>query len=194
VQHSASAPGEDEPDAAVAIALQQTHSALTENLPSAIESNLQERAESKLLADPAVRAELQNVQQMIEEFRSRIIELHESYRTPYAAPPVTPRQQTAIELLVAGATDMHAAEVAGVDRTTIWRWKKDPHFQAAFDLARELAFGETVDRLRALAPHAVESLEQHVRSGDQMASVRLLRLIRVDQWKLGKAHQQLADH
>ena len=94
---------------------------------------------------------------------------------------------------MAGATDTHAAKAIGVDRTTIWRWKKDRQFQAAFDLARELAFGETVDRLRAIAPHAVESLQQHVRSGDQMAAVRLLRLIRVDQWNLGNARRQPTD-
>jgi hypothetical protein len=37
-----------------------------------------------------------------------------------------------------------------------------------------------IDRLRALAPQAVDNLECHVQNGDQIAAVRLLRLIVAD--------------
>src|SRR5262245_44514608 len=53
-------------------------------------------------------------------------------------PPLTPPQETALAALLLGKTVTAAAQTAGVDRTTIYRWlKEDFDFLAALNRGRQ---------------------------------------------------------
>jgi hypothetical protein len=79
--------------------------------------------------------------------------------TAPSPPCITDRQMRALHALLAGADDTTAAQVAGVQRPTLNRWKNhDADFRAAMNQARaELADG-FLDGLRALYPEALAAL------------------------------------
>ena len=69
-------------------------------------------------------------------------------------------QLNAIDVLVQGRTDQETAETVGVARETVTRWRNDnPHFTAELNRQRRLIWGDSHDRLRALAGKAVDTLE-----------------------------------
>lgn len=67
-------------------------------------------------------------------------------------------QQTAIDAMLAGATDTQAAEFAKVDRRTIFTWHKRDNFKAALDEMKRETQGRTRIRIQGLAPAAAAYL------------------------------------
>lgn len=57
------------------------------------------------------------------------------------------RRELYVEAVACGMSFSGAAEFAGVDRSTGWRWRQDPEFRQRVKDARQV----TVDRLRAEA-------------------------------------------
>jgi hypothetical protein len=72
---------------------------------------------------------------------------------------ITDRQRRAIEALLAAKSTSEAAEVSGIPRRTLERWKRDPGFQDAYRAASREKLGETVGRLRTAASDAVTALQ-----------------------------------
>jgi len=64
----------------------------------------------------------------------------------------------AILALMQGDTREKAAEAAGVDPATLYRWQKDPGFQKALMEARREAFGLATGRLQQGSNAAVDTL------------------------------------
>lgn len=96
---------------------------------------------------------------------------------------LTIEQQNAIDVLVQGATDQEAADVAGVHRVTVTKWRNyDPFFQAELNRRRQAVWGAAVDRLRSLLPRALDTLEEELQSGQHRWRVALdvLRLSGLD--------------
>ncbi len=61
--------------------------------------------------------------------------------------------------LLAGATDADASTAAGVDRTTLWRWRtRDPAFAAVLNLRRRELWNAAQAKLRNLVPKALRTL------------------------------------
>ena len=60
--------------------------------------------------------------------------------------------------LAGGGSQIEAATEAGVDRTTIQRWLRNPEFVAAVDAEIEAALASARKSLRAAAPKAVSAL------------------------------------
>ena len=91
---------------------------------------------------------------------------------------ITPRQEAAIELLLAGSTDTAAAATLGLHRTTIARWRGvHPGFQAELARRREELYGAAAERLRALVPKAIGVLEAALDGKDALATAHeLLRM------------------
>jgi hypothetical protein len=91
-------------------------------------------------------------------------------------PALEPRQALALEQLLAGASVTKAAEVAGVDRSSLHRWRReDPVFQAAYNAARRDLRGEVASRLQILAGAALEAVERAIRDGDARIALGVLK-------------------
>jgi hypothetical protein len=91
---------------------------------------------------------------------------------------LTLAQQSAVDLLAGGKNDTQAAELLGLSRTTVTKWRLyDPEFQAA------------LDRLRALIPKALDvlaaGLECNHLPRQVKAAAEVLRLARLPSAALG---------
>ena len=87
-------------------------------------------------------------------------------------------QLNAIDILVQGRTDQETAETVGVARETVTRWRNDnPHFTAELNRQRRLIWGDSHDRLRALASKAVDTLETSLDEGDSRVALEVLKAI-----------------
>jgi hypothetical protein len=78
-----------------------------------------------------------------------------------------------ITLLVVGQTVTAAAQAAGIDRATIWRWSNnDPTFQAALNHARADARRAWQDKAAALTTRALEVVEEALEAADDRTRLR----------------------
>jgi len=70
------------------------------------------------------------------------------------------RQDLYLAHLVSGKSVSEASEAAGIDRTTGWRWRKEPEFQKRFIEARRDLFESTVAALHSSAADCIRVLRQ----------------------------------
>jgi hypothetical protein len=73
-------------------------------------------------------------------------------------PSHNPRWDPAILALLQGSTREAAAEAAGINVATLYRWQKDPQFQKAMLDARMQVFGQAMGQLQQASHTAVETL------------------------------------
>lgn len=87
-------------------------------------------------------------------------------------------QQSAVDLIAAGATDTEAAEKLKLNRVTVTRWRcYSPAFRASLAVRRREVWGATADRLRALLPKALDVLAEALDGEDRVsAALSLLKL------------------
>lgn len=99
---------------------------------------------------------------------------------PDGSPDLSPAQERAIEILVAGKPATVAAKEAGVDRRTLHRWRTDdPRFIAALN-ARRMELREAGRaRLLGLINKAVEVVENRLYNGDVATALHVLNGLRV---------------
>lgn len=64
----------------------------------------------------------------------------------------------AIQALLQHATREQAAQAAGINPSTLYRWMQDPEFQKAQLEARRQVYGEAMGRLQQAANTAVDTL------------------------------------
>ena len=97
---------------------------------------------------------------------------------------LTPAQRLAIAALVNGRTFSSAAILAGVSRTTLATWRKDPRFaQAITDLSRE-ALEAAATRARNLMLKAMHTISEAIDSRERFDwSMRVVNSRRL--WTLG---------
>lgn len=88
---------------------------------------------------------------------------------------LSPAQEIALEQLVAGETVTAAAQAAGVDRTTVHRWKREPTFEAAYNRLRAELRDATEARLLRLAEKAARTLEAALDAGDARIGLGVLK-------------------
>lgn len=78
---------------------------------------------------------------------------------------LTPAMHRCIELLLEGKSGPEAATVIGVDRKTVWRWRKEhPAFRRALQEARADALEEVSSRAHSLAKLSLDTLEKIMKS------------------------------
>ena len=58
------------------------------------------------------------------------------------------KQEAAILALLTQRSVEEAARVAGIGTQTLYRWMKEPEFDAAYRRARRAAFGQSIARLQ----------------------------------------------
>lgn len=89
--------------------------------------------------------------------------------TPHTKPPagdpdeLSPKQLIAADALAAGITMTEAAQMAGVSRQTLSKWRHHhPGFIAALNAATREDLRHTQDQLRRLAPEAIANAQQMI--------------------------------
>ena len=69
-----------------------------------------------------------------------------------------PKQEAAILALLSSRNVEEAARTAGVSPRALYRWMKEPAFDAAYRAARRAAFAQSVGRLQQASSAAVSTL------------------------------------
>jgi hypothetical protein len=99
-------------------------------------------------------------------------------------------QLNAIDLLASGKTDKETAELLGLSRTCVTKWRLyDPVFQAALNRRRAEVWSAGIDRLRFLIPKALDALADELEKKDGpnrvKAASEILRLAQLPAGSLG---------
>ena len=90
---------------------------------------------------------------------------------------LAPEKLRAIELLLLGESVTDTVRKLGIDRKTLYRWRKSPQFQAETNRRQKELMESTQQRLRRLSVKAVEVIEKHLDSGDLKAATALLKIV-----------------
>jgi hypothetical protein len=84
-----------------------------------------------------------------------------------------PKKEAAIIALLSSRNIEEAAQAAGVDSRTIYRWLKEPAFDAEYRTAKRTAYGQALARLHQMATAAVSTIAKIMVDQGTPASVRL---------------------
>src|SRR5438874_7132257 len=87
------------------------------------------------------------------------------------------KQLAAIEMLVAGGSLSTIATTIGVDRRTLYRWRKDGEFLEVLNARRREVWGDVVGRLRDLTHPSLEVMAQQLEDRYDRARFRAAALI-----------------
>lgn len=91
---------------------------------------------------------------------------------------LSPEQMNALEHMLQGHSDRAVAEAVGVSRQVVWDWRNnDPLFIAELNRQRVELWREARERLRSLANHALDVLEQQLNSGDPKAALAAAKYV-----------------
>ena len=94
--------------------------------------------------------------------------------------PLSSGRLRAVEALAAGKTVTESAKLAGVDRTTVHRWRReDFEFQAELNRQQRELHDAFRQRLLSIALLATETVSAAVEAGDVPASLQVLKGIGV---------------
>ncbi len=80
-----------------------------------------------------------------------------------------------MQAMLSGETVTAAAKTAGVNRTTVHRWRNDPDFLAALNSYRSELRDTQHDRLARLASNAIDVAEQALEDSDIRTALAVLR-------------------
>jgi hypothetical protein len=110
------------------------------------------------------------------ELLQRLIRCVASDPSPASTPAVRLKreQRTAIVMLASGATLTAAADFAGVDRRTIYRWRLQREFIAELQRQVEVNLSRELDRLRKELLLYIIALEQEVLAGGNIMGATLV--------------------
>jgi hypothetical protein len=87
------------------------------------------------------------------------------------------RQRNAVELLLQGLSDQEAAAQVGVDRSTIFRWRKSIAFARELDRQRRLRCERAANQLQSMVPSALSILRQQLESDDPKQRIRAATIL-----------------
>ena len=88
-------------------------------------------------------------------------------------PRLTRKQEQAIAALLAEPTLAAAAQAAGVNESTLWRWFQSPAFADAYRLARREAMAYAMARIQAALSEAVDTLRAVMADDDAPAGSKV---------------------
>ena len=80
---------------------------------------------------------------------------------------LSPKQQTAMELMLQGLGDLQVAERLGIERTTVYRWRTKPGpFRKRLARYRREVWKQQADRMRGMVQPALEVLQKQLTNTD----------------------------
>jgi len=95
-------------------------------------------------------------------------------------PEVSDRQSIAIDALIGGATHREAAEIAGVERTTVTGWcNHNITFIAEQNQRRKQRLTTAGERLHEATGAALEAVLESINNGDMTTALRFIRIVGV---------------
>ena len=109
-------------------------------------------------------------------------------------------QQNAVDQLAAGKNDTETAEVLGLHRVTVTRWRLyDPAFQAELNRRRAELWGSAIDRFRSLVPKALAALDKALTSGHLPAEMKAAAEVSApgpvaERWDRNRADRRRGNH
>jgi hypothetical protein len=83
------------------------------------------------------------------------------------------KREPAIAALLSQRNVEEAARVAGIGTQTLYRWMKEPEFDAAYRRARRIAFGQSIARLQQGSGAAATTMLRIMVDSGAPASTRL---------------------
>ena len=91
---------------------------------------------------------------------------------------LTAPQSAAVPLLAAGSTDAEVGSQLGIDRATVYRWRRhSPTFQAALNTARKTTGTLMADKFRTAASAALDAILEVMASGDAPTRLKAASMI-----------------
>ena len=91
---------------------------------------------------------------------------------------LSPRQLSAIDLMLTGTTDVKIAEILQVDRRTLYNWRiRNPRFRQLLHERRTDLFNAHIDRFLASLSQSIESLTKQAANAYAPTSHRATRTI-----------------
>ena len=84
-----------------------------------------------------------------------------------------PKKEAAILALLSSRSIEEAAQVAGVDPRTLYRWMKEPAFDVEYRTAKRSAYSQALARLHQMASAAVSTIAKIMVDQNAPASIRL---------------------
>ena len=92
---------------------------------------------------------------------------------------LTPEQERALPLVLAGQSDRQVGEAVGRDRVTVTRWRtRNPAFMAALNAERKAMIDAAAERLRGLAGRALDAIERELDDPERPTGRLALELLR----------------
>jgi hypothetical protein len=88
---------------------------------------------------------------------------------------LSPAKATVLEALLAGSTVTEAALAAEVDRSTLYRWQRDPSFLATYNGRRAEMREAAEAKLQKLQKKALDAVERALDEGDSRVALTVLR-------------------
>jgi hypothetical protein len=100
--------------------------------------------------------------------------------TPPTFPPLTPEQEQAIALMLAGQSTSDIATALQLSPDDVQHWRHEhPVFVARLNQQKRMLWDEAQDRLRALVPEAIATLEKAMQQRSVKAAVELLKIVQL---------------
>src|SRR6185437_2684160 len=101
---------------------------------------------------------------------------------------LTPQQAIALRQLLEGARTQEAADAAGVDRVTLYRWRtQDSQFMAALSAWRNETHEHAMDQFLALSEASVAAVAHGIAECDSKLGLRVLKEINRTREKLDRS-------
>ena len=90
---------------------------------------------------------------------------------------LTKRQLAAIPLLLQGRSDAQVAQQIGVDRASIFRWRKNGQFSRELEKQRQVVWQQSVGRLQAMLEPALDILQRQIQGDDPKTALRAAAIL-----------------
>ena len=90
---------------------------------------------------------------------------------------LTAKQYNAAELVSLGHTNSEIAEIIGISRRQLAKWRSNAYFESEVSRLRAQLWTDGKQRLRGLIGKAVRVVESSIGAGDTKAALALLRLV-----------------
>ena len=86
-------------------------------------------------------------------------------------------QLQGIDLLISGSSKSEVAAILDIDRVTIWRWFREPQFQAQYNQRCHDIYDANTDKLRALGDQAIDVLVEMLSSKKENIRLRAAGIV-----------------
>jgi len=96
---------------------------------------------------------------------------------PFQERELSQKQVNAITLMLQGLNDTQVAQQVGVDRITIYRWRKDERFLVELESQRQVVLQHSLARLQSMLEPALDILQRQISGDDPKTALRAAAIL-----------------